>query len=56
MSYMFSGCKLLKELDISNFNVSKVIDMDFMLSNLRLKALKISDSNINKVKQFSGIN
>ena len=56
MSYMFSGCKLLKELDISNFNVSKVNNMDYMLSNLRLKALKISDSNINKVKQFSGIN
>ena len=30
MSSMFAGCKSLTDLNLSNFNTQKVIDMNFM--------------------------
>ena len=49
MSYMFNGCFSLINLDLSNFNISKVKQMSYMfygysslsLSNLNTKMLKI---------------
>ena len=32
MSFMFDGCSLLKELNLSNFNTNNVINMRFMFS------------------------
>ena len=32
MSYMFSGCSSLKEINISNFNTNNVTDMSDMFS------------------------
>ena len=48
MSCMFCGCKLLKELNISNFNTNNVIDMTSMFGGcISLKELAISNFNIN---------
>ena len=33
MSMMFWGCSSLKELNLSNFNTSKVTNMESMFSN-----------------------
>ena len=32
MSWMFSGCSSLKELNLNNFNTNNVIDMRWMFS------------------------
>ena len=33
MEYMFNECKSLEELDLSNFNTSKVTNMENMFNN-----------------------
>ena len=49
MSYMFSGCSSLKELNLTNFNTNNVIDMRKMFSgcfdNLKMK-IKSENKNI----------
>ena len=41
MGAMFQGCKLLKILDISNFNTSKVYNMECMFNeSTNLKEIK----------------
>ena len=50
MSYMFSGCSSLKELNISNFNTNNVTDMGSMFRGCSsLKELNLSDFNTNNV-------
>ena len=52
MSNMFRDCSSLKELNISNFNTNKVIDMSYMfsecLNELKLK-IKSQFKNFKKV-------
>ena len=54
MSYMFSGCSSLKELDLSNFNTDNVANMGSMFGGCSsLKELNISNFNTNNVKDMS---
>ena len=59
MGYMFYDCSSLKELNLSNFNTSKVKYMDFMfyncysLTNLDISNFDIRD-NISTRYMFSG--
>ena len=52
MNKMFSGCRSLNELDLSNFNINNVKDMRYMFNNCSsLIELKIPDLDIgNKIK------
>ena len=51
---MFSGCSSLKELNLNNFNTSKVTDMRGMFNNCTLlKGLNINDFNTNNVTDMS---
>ncbi len=44
MGYMFSNCKSLKSLNISNFNTKLTTDIDYMFSGCTsLKVLDISN-------------
>ena len=53
MSFMFYGCHLLKELNLSSFNTNNVIDMDGMFNGCSsLKELNISNFNTNNVNDF----
>ena len=36
MGYMFNGCSLLKELNLSHFNIYNVTNMSFMFNNCSL--------------------
>ena len=49
MSYMFSECSSLKELNLNNFNTNNVTDMSCMLSgcsdDLKMK-IKLENKNI----------
>ena len=50
MFRMFSGCSLLKEIVLSNFNTTDVVDMSCMFSRcLSLKEIDLSNFNTNKV-------
>ena len=50
MSYMFYFCSLLKELNLSNFNMNNIIDMRHMFYGSKsLKYLNISNFKINHV-------
>ena len=54
MHWMFSGCSGLKELNISNFNTSKVTNMKNMFSRCSgLKELNVSNFNTSKVTDMS---
>lgn len=56
MSYMFSNCKNITELDLGDFNTENVTDMSCMFmccENLELLNLRYFDTR--KVKNFSGI-
>ena len=45
MSEMFSGCKELKEIDLSNFNTSSVTDMTNVFANcLKLQVVSIPNT------------
>lgn len=52
MGCMFAGCETLTQLDLSNFDISKVTDMRDMFYNCKaLSTIYISDKwNIDKVK------
>ena len=46
MSYMFSGCKALTSLDLSNFNTKHVTDMGWMFADCQaLTSLDLSNFN-----------
>ena len=49
MSWMFSFCKSLTALDLSNFDTSKVIDMKGMFAGCNLTALDLSSFKTSKV-------
>ena len=54
MSYMFSECLSLKELNLSNFNTSNVIYMRNMFEKCSLlKELNLSNFNTNNVTDMS---
>ena len=49
MKAMFNECNELEYLDLSNFNTSNVIDMDYMVSNCyKLKNLNLENFSLNK--------
>ena len=51
---MFKGCKSLKELNVNNFNTSKVEDMYFMFCGcISLKELNLNNFNTNNVTDCS---
>ncbi len=53
MSYMFSGCSSLEELNLSNFTTFKVTDMSFMFSGcMSLQELNISSFNFQNVRNM----
>ena len=54
MSEMFSGCRELKELNVSNFNTSAVTNMSRMFSGCYgLKELNVSSFNTSEVTDMS---
>lgn len=60
MSCLFLHCGELKELDLSFFNTSSVIDMSGMFSWTKINLLDVSSFNTSNVKKmndmFSGVN
>ncbi len=56
MQKMFSNCKNLSSLDLSNFNTEKVTDMNKMFYNCnKLSSLDLSNFNTEKVTNMSGM-
>ena len=50
MSFMFSGCCSLKEINLSRFNTNKVTNMNNMFAGCSsLKELNLSNFNTNNV-------
>jgi len=48
MGNMFCECQSLKKLDLSNFDISNVKDMDYMFygcTNLKKECIKIGPNN-----------
>ena len=55
-SYMFSRCKFLTNLDLSNFNTKKITNMDYMFENCKsLTKLYLSNFNTKKVTTMKGM-
>ena len=55
-SLLFSGCKSLTNIDLSNFNTQNVKDMSFMFSGCEsLTNLDLSNFNTQNVKDISDI-
>ena len=53
MSWMFSGCSSLKELNLNNFNTNNVTDMrDMFYGCSSLKELNLSNFNTNNVNDM----
>ena len=56
MSYMFSSCKALTSLNLSNFNTEKVTDMQGMFKECsNLTSLNLSNFNTENVTDMSGM-
>ena len=56
MQKMFSNCKNLSSLDLSNFNTEKVTDMNKMFYDCnKLSSLDLSNFNTEKVTNMSGM-
>ena len=56
MSYMFSSCKALTSLDLSNFNTEKVTDMQGMFKECsNLTSLNLSNFNTENVTDMNGM-
>ena len=50
MSFMFDGCSLLKDLNLSNFNTNNVTEMSHMFDGCSsLNELNLNNFNTNKV-------
>lgn len=56
MDEMFCNCKLLKSLDLKNFNTSKVIYLTYMFENCSaLTELDLSNFNTSKAEDMSSM-
>ena len=56
MRFMFFGCFLLKELNLSNFNTNNVTNMEYMFYKCSsLKELNLSNFNTNNVINMEGM-
>ena len=56
ISFMFSRCYLLKEINLSNFNTENISDMKYMFDNcLSLKELNLSNFNTDNITNMSGM-
>ena len=56
ISYMFSRCKFLTNLDLTNFNTKKVTNMEYMFENCKsLKNINLSIYNTNNVTNMRGM-
>lgn len=56
MAYMFTGCTLLKALDVSNFDTSSVTNMAYMFHNCSsLKALDVSNFDTSQSGSFGNM-
>ena len=53
MGVMFNGCESLTELDVSNFNTSKAIDMNYMFGGLPNIHLDLRNFDTSKVTNMS---
>ena len=51
MSYMFSGCYSLKELNLSNFNTNNVINMNMMFNKCSYDLVNKMKSEKNKIRK-----
>ena len=55
-SYMFSRCKFLTNLDLSNFNAKDVTNMEYMFENCKsLKSLNLENYNTPNVTNMRGM-
>ena len=53
MSYMFSRCSSLKELNLNNFNTNNVTDMSYMFRGCSsLKELNLNNFNTNNITKM----
>lgn len=49
---MFSGCQELKSLNVSSFDTSQVISMEYMFYNCKnLESLDLSNFNMSNVRE-----
>lgn len=56
MSFMFNGCKLLSEIDLSNFDTSEVENFSNMFANCEnLVKVNLKSFNTSKVKNFDSM-
>ena len=56
MRFMFSGCRSLTSLDLSNFNTKQVTDMSCMFEDCSsLKSLNLSNFNTSQVTNMHGM-
>lgn len=56
MKYMFSNCKKLQTIDLSNFNTSNVTDMSYMFNSCEeLSPLNLSNFDTSKVTNMSNM-
>ena len=56
MDYVFDGCSSLEEINLSNFNTNKVIEMKYMFSDCSsLKELNLTNFNTHKVSNMRGM-
>ena len=54
MGHMFSSCSSLKELNLSNFNTNKVINMKYMFKYcMNLETIDISTFKTDNVKKWN---
>lgn len=56
MSFMFNGCKALKDIDLSHFNTSKVTNFSNMFANCEdLRTLNLSSFDSSVVENFDSM-
>ena len=55
MSYMFAFCSSLTNLDLSNWDVSNVTDINYMFTNSGITNLNLSNWNTSNVTDMSGM-
>ena len=55
MSYMFASCSSLTNLDLSNWDVSNVTDINYMFTNSGITNLNLSNWNTVNVTDMSAV-
>ncbi|MGN0143466.1 MAG: BspA family leucine-rich repeat surface protein, partial [Clostridium sp.] len=55
MNNMFKDCTSLKDLDLSNFDTSRVINMSFMFSDSGIESLDLSSFDVSNVTNMQGM-